>query len=180
MCSTWHIYTARVINLNRLIRLCGCTSVRFIFWPRTLLLWRCEKWYFRLIFFRSCLFGRHFVVIRQFLCPGLMAHYFWWWWVISVLLVTIGNSIWLQYIVYVSFSHNILISTWHIYTARVINLNRLIRLCGCTSVRFIFWPRTLLLWRCEKWYFRYIVYVSFIIFQWWWRIGRWRWYRRWK
>ena len=49
----WYV----IIDLNRLIRLCGCTCVRFIFWPGIFLLWRREKWYFWLIFFRSCLLG---------------------------------------------------------------------------------------------------------------------------
>ena len=40
----------------RLIRLCGCTCVRFIFWPRIFLLWRREKWYFFGWFFSDLVF----------------------------------------------------------------------------------------------------------------------------
>ena len=48
----WYV----IIDLNRLIRLCGCTCVRFFFWPRIFLLWRREKWYFRLIYFSDLAF----------------------------------------------------------------------------------------------------------------------------
>jgi hypothetical protein len=49
-----------IFDLNRLIRLCGCTCVRFIFWPRIFLLWHREKWYFSVDFFQILPFWEAF------------------------------------------------------------------------------------------------------------------------
>jgi hypothetical protein len=48
----------------------GCTCVRLIFCQRIFLHWRREKWYFMLIFFKSCLFERHLLSFDSF-------HYNW-------------------------------------------------------------------------------------------------------
>jgi hypothetical protein len=54
--SLFHVFAGFmsyvIIDLNRLIRLCSCTCVRFIFWPRIFLLWGREK--FNFLFIPQC------------------------------------------------------------------------------------------------------------------------------